>query len=164
MKKVLVYTDGACSGNPGVGGVGIVLLYMRHRKEISQGYRWTTNNRMELMALITALSALKEPCQVEVTSDSKYVLDAFGNGWISNWKKSGWRTASKRPVSNRDLWEILDKLVARHSPTFVWVKGHAQSQENIVCDKLAVAATKAANLLIDRVYEGSSPLVVKSKD
>lgn len=157
MKTVDLYTDGACRGNPGPGGYGVVLIYGKHRKELSAGFRWTTNNRMELTALIKALLTLKEPCRVEIISDSKYLLDACREEWIPKWKKNGWRTASRQPVLNRDLWQELDRLLATHEPHYRWVKGHSLTPENIRCDKLAVSAANSQNLLIDEAYEAQNP-------
>lgn len=139
-KKVTIYTDGACSGNPGPGGYGIVMEYGVHRKELSQGFADTTNNRMELLAVITALETLKEPCQVELYSDSKYVVDGVVKGWAKGWKARGWRKADKTPAKNPELWDRLLTLLDRHSVTFHWVKGHADNPGNNRCDELAVAA------------------------
>jgi ribonuclease HI len=157
MKTVELYTDGACKGNPGPGGYGVVLIYGAHRKELSAGFRWTTNNRMELIALVTALLSLKKPCRVEIVSDSKYLLDAFRKEWIPKWKRNGWRTSSRQPVLNRDLWQELDGLLATHEPHYRWVKGHALTPENNRCDELAVGAANSANLLIDEAYEALNP-------
>ena len=157
MKTVDLYTDGACRGNPGPGGYGVVLIYGKHRKELSAGFRWTTNNRMELTALIKALLTLKEPCRVEIISDSKYLLDAFREEWIPKWRKNGWRTASRQPVLNRDLWQELDRLLATHEPHYRWVKGHSLTPENNRCDKLAVSAANSQDLLIDEAYEAQNP-------
>jgi ribonuclease HI len=157
MKIVDLYTDGACRGNPGPGGYGVVLIYGKHRKELSAGFRWTTNNRMELTALINALLTLKEPCRVEISSDSRYLLDAFRKEWIRKWKKNGWRTASRQPVLNRDLWQELDRLLMMHEPRYRWVKGHSLTPENNRCDQLAVAAANSQNLLIDEAYEAQKP-------
>jgi ribonuclease HI len=157
MKTVEVYTDGACRGNPGPGGYGVVLIYGAHRKELSAGFRWTTNNRMELTALIKALLTLKEPCRAEIVSDSKYLLDALKKEWIPKWKRNGWRTASRQPVRNRDLWQELDRLSATHKPHYRWVKGHGLTPENNRCDELAVKAANSGNLLIDEAYEAHNP-------
>ena len=142
MKKVNIYTDGACSGNPGPGGWGAVLVYNGIQKELSGGERETTNNRMELTAVITALEALKEPCEVELTSDSKYVVDAIEKGWLESWRKNGWRKSDKSAVLNRELWERLVPLLARHNVKFCWIKGHAGHPYNERCDALAVAQSK----------------------
>jgi len=157
MKTVDLYTDGACRGNPGPGGYGVVLIYGKHRKELSAGFRWTTNNRIKLTALINALLTLKEPCRVEIVSDSRYLLDAFSEEWISKWKRNGWRTVSRQPVRNRDLWQELDRLLSAHEPYYHWVKGHGLTVENNRCDELAVAAVNSGRLLIDEVYEAQNP-------
>ena len=142
MKKVNIYTDGACSGNPGPGGWGAVLVYRGIEKEMSGGEASTTNNRMELTAVIRALSALKEPCEVELCSDSKYVLDALTKGWAVSWRRNGWRKADKKPALNSDLWEQLLELVEMHEMTYVWVKGHEGHPYNERCDTMAVAAAE----------------------
>ena len=141
-KKVTIYTDGACSGNPGPGGYGIILQYGEHRKEMSAGFDDTTNNRMELLGVITALEALKQPCDVDLYSDSKYVIDAVTKGWAQKWRSKGWMRTPKEPAKNPDLWERLLDLLEVHSVTFHWVKGHAQNANNNRCDELAVAAWK----------------------
>lgn len=141
-KKVTIYTDGACSGNPGPGGYGIILQYGEHRKEMSAGFDNTTNNRMELLGVITALEALKQPCDVDLYSDSKYVIDAVTKGWAQKWRSKGWMRTPKEPAKNPDLWERLLGLLEVHSVTFHWVKGHAQNANNNRCDELAVAAWK----------------------
>lgn len=138
MKKVSVYTDGACSGNPGNGGYCAILIYNGVEKEIVGSEGLTTNNRMELLAVIKGLEALKEPCIVDLYSDSQYVIDAFNKGWIDNWKASGWKTSGKKEVKNIDLWENLLKLVDIHKVNFIKVKGHADNEYNNRCDKLAV--------------------------
>ncbi len=138
MKQVEIFTDGACSGNPGKGGWGAVLRYQGTEKELCGGAVETTNNRMELTAVIEALSALKEPCEVTLTTDSKYVADAVGKGWVYSWQRNGWRKADKKPALNVDLWEQLLPLLKKHTVTFVWVKGHAGHPENERCDALAV--------------------------
>lgn len=142
MKKVNIYTDGACSGNPGPGGWGAVLVYHGIEKELCGGERETTNNRMELTAVISALSALKEPCEVELCSDSKYVLDALTKGWAESWQKNGWRKADKKPALNADLWQVLLELVQKHKMTYVWVKGHEGHEYNERCDRMAVAESQ----------------------
>lgn len=139
MKKVDIYTDGACSGNPGPGGWGTILIYNGHEKEMSGGELETTNNKMELTAVIKGLSALKEPCDVTITTDSKYVCDAINQGWLSKWVTNNWRKADKKPVLNVDLWEQLLPLLNKHNVKFVWVKGHNDHPQNERCDKLAVA-------------------------
>lgn len=138
MKKVEIYTDGACSGNPGKGGWGAVLVYNGREKEMSGGEAQTTNNRMELTAVIEALGALREPCEVELTTDSRYVCDAVNKGWVFAWKKNNWKKADKKPALNVDLWEKLLPLLADHKVTFVWVKGHNGHPYNERCDALAV--------------------------
>ena len=141
MKTVTIYTDGACSGNPGPGGWGAILEWQGHEKELSGGEAQTTNNRMELTAVLTALSLLKEPCTVELYSDSKYVVDAIDKGWLYGWQKKGWIKADKKPVLNVDLWQLLP-LLARHNVRLHWVKGHAENEKNNRCDQLAVAESK----------------------
>ena len=138
MKKIEIFTDGACSGNPGPGGWGAVLRYNGVEKELSGGEKETTNNRMELTAVIAALKALKEPCEVILTTDSKYVCDSVINGWVYSWQKNNWRKSDKKPALNVDLWEQLLALLEKHKVTFNWVKGHAGHLENERCDKLAV--------------------------
>ena len=138
MKNVEIYTDGACSGNPGKGGWGAVLVYGDNEKEISGANADTTNNRMELTAVIKALSALKEPCNVTLTTDSKYVCDAINQEWVYSWKKNGWKKADKKPALNVDLWEKLLELLEIHKVTFVWVRGHNGHPYNERCDTLAV--------------------------
>ena len=140
MKNVTIYTDGACSGNPGVGGWGAVLMYGKAYKEIFGAEENTTNNRMELLAPINALKLLKEPCEVDLYSDSAYMVNAFLNGWIDNWKTNNWRGADKKEVKNIDLWQELDKLCSIHKVTFIKVKGHADNVYNNKCDKLATTA------------------------
>ena len=142
QKFVEIFTDGACSGNPGPGGWGAVLRYNGREKELSGGERDTTNNRMELTAVIKALEQLKEPCKVMLTTDSKYVLDGVSKGWAVSWQKNGWRKADKKPALNPDLWERLLELLKIHNVTINWVKGHAGHPENERCDELAVAYYK----------------------
>ena len=139
MKTVEIYTDGACSGNPGPGGWGAILRYNGVEKELSGGEAQTTNNRMELTGVISALQALKEPCIVELYSDSKYVIDALEKGWAVSWRKRGWIKSDKKPALNSDLWEILLKLTEKHQLHYHWVKGHADNEYNNRCDALAVA-------------------------
>ena len=139
MKKVEIFTDGACSGNPGPGGWGAILRCGNTEKELSGGEKDTTNNRMELTAVISALKALKYPCDVNVTTDSKYVYESVTKGWVYSWKKNGWRKADTKPALNPDLWEELLNLLEIHSVTFTWVKGHNEHPENERCDRLAVA-------------------------
>ena len=142
MKTVTIYTDGACSGNPGPGGWGTILEWQGHEKELSGGEAQTTNNRMELTAVLTALNLLKEPCTVELYSDSKYVVDAIDKGWLYGWQKKGWIKSDKKPVLNVDLWQQLLPLLARHDVHLHWVKGHAENEKNNRCDQLAVAESK----------------------
>ena len=139
MKKYIeIFTDGACSGNPGPGGWGVVLRYGEHEKELCGGEENTTNNRMELTAAIKGLEALKEPCAVRLVTDSKYVADGIGKGWAKSWRKNNWRKADKKPALNADLWEILLNLLETHRVEIEWVKGHAGHPENERCDRLAV--------------------------
>ena len=142
MKTVTLYTDGACSGNPGPGGWGAILQYNGHQKEMSGGEENTTNNRMELTAVIKGLEALKEPCVVELYSDSKYVIDALEKGWAWGWRKKGWIKSDKKPALNPDLWEILLDLTRKHQVHYHWVKGHAENPMNNRCDEMAVDAWK----------------------
>ena len=135
--QVTIYTDGACSGNPGKGGYGAVLMYGDHRKELSQGYKTTTNNRMELRAAIAALSCLKRPCKVTLYSDSKYLVDAIEKGWATRWQKNNWMRNKSEPALNPDLWQSLLDLLSTHDVTFRWVKGHNNNKENERCDLLA---------------------------
>ena len=139
MKHVDIYTDGACRGNPGAGGWGAILVYQGKEKELSGGERETTNNRMELTAAIRALEALREPCEVTLTSDSKYLTDGITKGWAASWKARGWKKADKSPALNPDLWDALLTLLERHTVTFVWVRGHAGHPYNERCDELATA-------------------------
>ena len=139
MKNIEIYTDGACSGNPGKGGWGAVLVYKNTEKEISGYEKETTNNRMELTAVIMALKALKEPCNVKLTTDSKYVCDAVNKVWVYSWKSRGWKKADKKPALNVDLWEQLLELLSIHNVEFNWVKGHNGHKYNERCDELAVS-------------------------
>ena len=154
MKTVVIYTDGACSGNPGPGGWGAVLRYGQHEKELSGGEASTTNNRMELLAVISALEQLKEPCAVELYSDSKYVIDALEKGWVWGWKKRGWVKSDKKPALNADLWERLLPLIRTHEMHYHWVRGHADNPDNERCDRLAVAAANSGDLKEDAGYTG----------
>lgn len=142
MKTVTIYTDGACSGNPGPGGWGAVLLYGSHRRELSGGEPNTTNNRMELTAVISALELLKEPCEVELWSDSRYVIDGLQKGWAKGWKARGWIKSDKKPALNPDLWDRLLALTEIHTLRYHWVKGHGDTAENNRCDELAVAESR----------------------
>lgn len=143
MKKISIYTDGACSGNPGRGGWGAILVYNGAEKELCGAEKETTNNRMELTAVIMALKALKEPCIAELTTDSKYVCDAVNKRWVYSWRKNGWKKADKKPALNRDLWEQLLELLEIHKVTFIWVKGHNGHPYNERCDRLAVEQYRA---------------------
>lgn len=142
MKNVNIYTDGACSGNPGPGGYGVIMECDGIEREISGGEGFTTNNRMELTAVLTGLELLKFPCNVTIYSDSSYVVDAINKGWLKSWQKNNWVKGDKQPVKNPDLWEKLIKLMEGHSVKFVWVKGHASHPMNNRCDGLAVAAAQ----------------------
>lgn len=159
MMKVTLYTDGAARGNPdGPGGYGAVLQYVDsrgtvHEKELSAGYKRTTNNRMELMAAIAGLEALVKPCQVELYSDSKYLTDAFNQHWIESWQKRGWKKSDKSPVKNIDLWKRLLAAMQMHQVTYKWVKGHDGHPENERCDKLATTAADGDRLLEDKILE-----------
>lgn len=139
MKKVELYTDGACRGNPGPGGWGAILVYRGKEKELSGGEASTTNNRMELMAAIAGMSALREPCEIVLTSDSKYLVDAINKGWLASWKRNGWRKADKSAVLNVELWKKIDSLLEIHDVSFVWVHGHTGHPYNERCDALATA-------------------------
>lgn len=151
--SVEIYTDGACSGNPGPGGYGVVMLYGDKRMELAQGFRSTTNNRMELLSVIVALETLKRPCHVTLYSDSQYVVNAITKRWVYDWQRKGWRRADKKPAQNVDLWKRLLPLLETHTVDFKWVKGHASNIENERCDRLAVAATQAGNLQEDAGFE-----------
>jgi ribonuclease HI len=144
LKKVTLYTDGACSGNPGPGGWGCILRYGKHERELSGGEAHTTNNRMELMAAIAGLELLTEPCAVTLTSDSRYLVDAMTKGWAVKWRKNKWIKPDKQPAKNPDLWERLISLCEVHDVTFVWVRGHTDNDYNNRCDRLAVAASREA--------------------
>lgn len=153
MTQVTVYTDGACSGNPGPGGYGVLMKSGKHTKEMSQGYRKTTNNRMELLAVIVALQTLTRPCEVTLYSDSRYVVDAIEKNWAKSWKARGWKKADKQPALNADLWAAALDQLAKHKVKLVWVKGHASNEGNNRCDEIAVAASRSPHLLIDEGYE-----------
>lgn len=153
-KRVTVYTDGACAGNPGPGGYAAVLIHAEARKELSGGYRLTTNNRMEILAAIRALQALNEPCDVRLYSDSEYLVKAMTLGWAQRWKANGWMRNSRTPALNPDLWEQLLELCKRHSVEFIWVKGHAGDPENVRCDRLANAALRKGGLPADPGFVG----------
>jgi len=157
MKTVDIYTDGACSGNPGPGGYGVVLLYGGHRREMSAAYTLTTNNRMEILAAIMGLLALKEPCRVNLYSDSRYLVDAIEKGWAMRWQAAGWMRNKKEVALNADLWRKLLLLLEKHEVRFIWVRGHAENIENERCDTMARAAiegaAKGGNYLDDDGYE-----------
>jgi ribonuclease HI len=146
MKKIELYTDGACSGNPGPGGYGAILKFGNNEKELSEGYFITTNNRMELMAIIAGLESLKESCKVSIYSDSKYIVDAVNQGWARKWEANGWRRNKKEMAKNIDLWVRLLDLIDEHQTEFNWVKGHAGHPENERCDRLAVSASENPTL------------------
>ncbi len=137
MQKVIIYTDGACSGNPGPGGYGAILMYENNKKEISGGSKQTTNNIMEITAVVEALKLLKFACDVDVYSDSSYVVNAIEKKWIEKWQRNGWKTSSKEPVKNKELWEELDLLIKKHNVKFIKVKGHSDNKYNNRCDELA---------------------------
>jgi len=137
MKKVTIYTDGACSGNPGPGGWSAILMYNEHKKEIAGGEKDTTNNRMELMAVVKAFETIKQDCEIELFSDSAYLVNAFLNGWIYNWELNGWRTKEKEPVKNLDLWEVIYDYSKKYKINWHKVKGHSDNEFNNLCDKLA---------------------------
>lgn len=150
---VTMYTDGACSGNPGKGGFGVVILDGKKRKEFSQGYQLTTNNRMELRAAIAGLQALEGRRKVKLFTDSRYVCDAINQGWIKTWQRKGWRKSDKGKVLNPDLWKELTPLLEQHQVELIWIQGHAGHKENERADRLAVAAAGSANLLEDAGYQ-----------
>ena len=153
MKKIQLYTDGSCLGNPGPGGYGAISIYNKHRRELAEGYVRTTNNRMEMLACIKGLQALTEACEVELTTDSQYVRQGITQ-WIHNWKKRGWKTAAKAPVKNADLWKALDAAQEKHKITWHWVKGHSGHPENERCDDLARQAAEAKPTQEDLGYNG----------
>ena len=155
VKRVMIYTDGGCIYNPGSGGYGVVLIYGRHRKEMSGGFRLTTNNRMELLAAITGLEALKRHCRVTIYSDSQYVVNAIEKGWAKRWRATDWWRNKEERAQNPDLWDRLLRLCESHDVTFVWVRGHAGNKENERCDELARAAATGAHLATDAIYEES---------
>ena len=154
IKRVTIYTDGACIGNPGPGGYGAVLLYGDRRKEISGGRRETTNNRMEMLAAIIALEALEQPCEVTLSSDSQYLVNGMALGWALRWRQNGWRRNKKEKAANPDLWDILLGLCEKHHVQFQWIRGHAGDAENERCDQLATAAAQRLDLPVDQGYEG----------
>ncbi len=148
---VSIYTDGACSGNPGIGGIGAIITYNNHKKEISKAYKDTTNNRMELRAVIEALNNLKKPCHVKLYTDSKYIYSAFNESWIEKWKKNNWMRNKKEKVKNIDLWKKLIELVEKHDVEFNWIKGHGTDENNNIADKLATSAIKSGPYFEDKV-------------
>lgn len=155
MKKIIIYTDGSCLGNPGPGGWAAILNLAgtSHRREICGGYRLTTNNRMEIMAALQGLSALREPCEVELFTDSQYLRNAVEKGWLKSWQKNSWRKADKKPVLNRDLWLLFLEQMARHSLTMRWLRGHAGHPENERCDELARQCASRTDLPADEAFE-----------
>ena len=155
LKKVIIYTDGGCIGNPGPGGYGVVLLHDERRKELSGGFRHTTNNRMEIMAAIVGLRALKTKCAVTIYTDSRYLADAVMKGWAERWRAKGWMRNKKEKALNPDLWEQILDLCARHEVEFIWVKGHAGNRENERCDELSMQAAERKDLPPDVGYESS---------
>jgi ribonuclease HI len=156
-KEVVIYTDGACEPNPGAGGYGVVLLSENRRKEISGGFRRTTNNRMEIYAAIAGLEVLKYPCKVTIYSDSQYLVNAMTEGWVEKWKSRNWWRTNKEQAINVDLWERLSALCETHEVNFVWVKGHNGNPENERCDKLSYAALRQKDLPPDELYENPPP-------
>ena len=157
MPNIKIYTDGACANNPGAGGYGIVLMYedatkKLHKKELSKGFELTTNNRMELLAVIDALNSLKKPCNIELYSDSKYVIDAINQKWLESWQEKNWKLNTKNPVKNIDLWQKLLLAMKPHKIKFIWVKGHDSNEFNNRCDKLAVEARLSGNLFVDEGF------------
>lgn len=153
LKQIQIYTDGACEGNPGPGGYGVILIYARHCKELSGGFRLTTNNRMEVYAAIAGLRSLKEPCKVTLYSDSEYLVKAMTLGWVQRWKAKNWKRNKREKALNVDLWEQLLVECERHQVEFVWVKGHAGQPENERCDQLSMNALRRGELPIDEGYE-----------
>jgi len=160
VMNVTIYTDGASSGNPGPGGYGAVLLYNHHRKELSGGFRRTTNNRMELLAVIIALEELTRSCDVVVHSDSEYVVNAVTKRWVYSWQANGWRKGDRKPALNVDLWTRLLPLLEFHNVEFRWVRGHNNNIENERCDVLAVAASKGAHVGVDVAYEAAEKVAM----
>ena len=153
LKHVVIYTDGACTGNPGPGGYGVVLLHGENRKELSGGFRLTTNNRMEMLACIVGLRALKEPSAVTLYSDSQYLINGMTKGWARRWKKNNWKKGDDEDVRNPDLWREMLDLCDKHKVKFNWVRGHAGNKENERCDQLARVAALGFEMAIDSVYE-----------
>ncbi len=156
---VEIYTDGACKGNPGPGGYGVVLIFGDRKKELAGGFHKTTNNRMELMGCIAGLRSLKKPCSVVLTSDSKYVVNAMVKGWAKKWRSRGWKLSPSKSAKNPDLWAILLELCERHTVDFKWVKGHNDHPENERCDELAVEASQGNDLPLDDGYENPGNMI-----
>ena len=156
-KQVEIFTDGACRRNPGPGGYGVVLLHESRRRELSGGFRLTTNNRMEILAAIVGLEALKEPCRVRLYSDSQYLVNAIEKGWAARWRANGWMRNQREPAVNPDLWERLLELCRVHQVQFLWVRGHAGHPENERCDRLATAAADGPDPAVDEGYERARP-------
>lgn len=157
-EKIIIYTDGACTGNPGHGGYGAVLMKGNLRKELSEGYRFTTNNRMEMLAVIVALQSIKDKdADITIHTDSRLIVDAIEKGWVDNWKRRGWKKADKKPVLNQDLWMRMDGLLYQLRVSFKWVKGHAGIEENERCDELATTKAEYEPFKIDNVYESENP-------
>jgi len=155
-KHVVAYTDGACIGNPGPGGYGVVLLYGQYRKELSGGFRMTTNNRMEIMAAIIALRTLKMTCEVDLYTDSRYLVDSMSKGWVEKWRSRGWKKPTKGEALNQDLWEQLLDLCEKHQVEFIWIQGHSGNPENERCDNLSMQAAMQKLLSPDQSYENSN--------
>lgn len=153
MKRVTAWTDGACSGNPGPGGYGVVLTWNGHRRELARGFRKTTNNRMEILAVIAALESLSEACEITIHSDSQYVVNAIEQGWARKWRSNGWMRNRKEEALNPDLWERLLGLLPKHRVKLDWVRGHSGNHENERADELAVAAIRGSGLEVDEGYE-----------
>lgn len=151
LPQVEIYTDGSCLNNPGRGGYGVVLLAGNNRKELSGGYKYTTNNRMEILAVIKGLQALKKPCRVNLYTDSQYVVNAITKGWAKKWQKNNWQRNAKEKAKNPDLWEILLELCKQHQVNFIWVRGHSGNKENERCDRLAFQAAQGSDLQEDVV-------------
>ncbi len=153
LKRVVIYTDGACIGNPGAGGYGVVLMYGSHRQEKYEGFQLTTNNRMEIMAAIAGLRSLKTKCAVTLYTDSQYVADCIMQGWAKRWRANAWKRNRTEKALNADLWAQLLDLCGQHEVEFVWVKGHAGNKENVRCDQLSMQAAQGKNLAVDKGYE-----------
>ena len=161
MKEIILYTDGACSGNPGPGGYGVVLMYKNHRRELSGSFTQTTNNRMEILSVIMGLETLKEPCRVQLYSDSRYVLDAIEKGWATRWRANQWMRNKKEPALNPDLWKRLLNLLDKHQVTCHWVKGHAGNPENERCDQLARDAITRKEEWQEDITQINSPAYIQ---